>query len=272
MKISESRRLDLRQMIAVTWPDFPLHQETLVPFQPQGWDYDSVSIGPWVLRAGRSQASRRHLQYEMAKLDTLNLPIPTPRYQWRSNWGGIYQRLPGAPASSHELQRPDRKFALSEFVSALQRPEHLPRRFNPVRCHRHWRLRYQQLWNEINEWIVPLLSMKQHRYIAGRVREFLGAEEHFRWNPVLLHGDLTPGHILLTPEGIGGIIDFGDMMTGDPALDWAGWAAGEMPPEFEGRAEFYRWIAPAYDVLRSLAHGSVEQAETALGRWITLWR
>lgn len=76
MKISESRRLDLRQMIAVTWPDFPLHQETLVPLQPQGWDYDSVSIGPWVLRAGRSQATRRHLQYEMAKLDTLNLPIP----------------------------------------------------------------------------------------------------------------------------------------------------------------------------------------------------
>lgn len=141
-----------------------------------------------------------------------------------------------------------------------------------MRCQRHWRLRYQQLWHEINEWIVPLLSMKQHWYIAGRVREFIGAEEHFRWNPVLLHGDLTPGHILLTPEEIGGIIDFGDMMIGDPALDWAGWAAGEMPPEFEGRAEFYRWIAPAYDVLRSLVHGSVEQAETALGRWITLWR
>lgn len=54
------------------------------------------------------------------------------------------------------------------------------------------------------------------------------------WNtaPVWLHGDLHPANVTVADETIAGVVDFGDMFAGDPALDlaaaWlllpAGWA------------------------------------------------
>ncbi|WP_459319021.1 aminoglycoside phosphotransferase family protein [Arthrobacter sp. RHLT1-20] len=43
--------------------------------------------------------------------------------------------------------------------------------------------------------------------------------------PMMLHGDLHPGNVLLTDDGsLAGVIDFGDVGAGDPAVDLAvGW-------------------------------------------------
>lgn len=50
------------------------------------------------------------------------------------------------------------------------------------------------------------------------------AQDARAWDgpPTWLHGDLHPANVLTTPEGeIGGVIDFGDLCAGDPALDLA---------------------------------------------------
>lgn len=40
--------------------------------------------------------------------------------------------------------------------------------------------------------------------------------------PTWLHGDLHPANVLTTPDGtLGGVVDFGDLCAGDPALDLA---------------------------------------------------
>ncbi|MCI0157332.1 aminoglycoside phosphotransferase family protein [Leifsonia shinshuensis] len=52
-------------------------------------------------------------------------------------------------------------------------------------------------------------------------REALAAPE---WDgpPLLLHGDLHPGNLLLTPaSGLAAVLDFGDVTSGDPATDLA---------------------------------------------------
>ena len=42
--------------------------------------------------------------------------------------------------------------------------------------------------------------------------------------PVLCHGDIAPEHILVDEAGgrVLGLIDFGDLLVGDPAIDLAG--------------------------------------------------
>lgn len=50
------------------------------------------------------------------------------------------------------------------------------------------------------------------------------SDDLFAFTPVLLHADLSPDHILVDPStgALTGVIDWGDMATGDPALDFAG--------------------------------------------------
>lgn len=72
-------------------------------------------------------------------------------------------------------------------------------------------------------------------------REALAAPE---WSgpPLLLHGDLHPGNLLLTPDGgLAAVLDFGDVTSGDPATDLAtAWLT------FDGEArERFRAALPA---------------------------
>lgn len=47
----------------------------------------------------------------------------------------------------------------------------------------------------------------------------------------LVHGDIGPEHVLGADGVLTGVIDFGDLQLGDPALDLA-WALHSTPPEF----------------------------------------
>ena len=61
---------------------------------------------------------------------------------------------------------------------------------------------------------------------------FLDNDDNFRFAPVVVHHDLSgDDHILCEPERakITGIIDWGDVAIGDPAIDFTGlyWDCGE---------------------------------------------
>jgi aminoglycoside phosphotransferase (APT) family kinase protein len=88
------------------------------------------------------------------------------------------------------------------------------------------------------------------RSLSGRM-EVAGLEQAWRealaapeWSgpPLLLHGDLHPGNLLLTTEGgLAAVLDFGDVTSGDPATDLAtAWLT------FDGEArERFRAALPA---------------------------
>ena len=82
---------------------------------------------------------------------------------------------------------------------------------------------------------VPLASRREAvstrlRSLSGRM-EVAALEQAWRealaapaWDgpPLLLHGDLHPGNLLLTPRGdLAAVLDFGDVTSGDPATDLA---------------------------------------------------
>ncbi|TAJ16903.1 MAG: aminoglycoside phosphotransferase family protein, partial [Dehalococcoidia bacterium] len=81
----------------------------------------------------------------------------------------------------------------------------------------------------------------------------------------LIHADISGAHLLLDDERrLSGVIDFGDMLIADPALDFAGilnhltwrdlervWAHYEAPldADVERRVRYYIEVAPVFQVV-----------------------
>jgi aminoglycoside phosphotransferase (APT) family kinase protein len=95
---------------------------------------------------------------------------------------------------------------------------------------------------------------------------YLDNPAHLRFTPVLLHQDLASDHVLLDREtgDLSGVIDWGDVTTGDPAQDFCGFPAtwlpallanygGAVDTTFIERVAFYRALGP-YHTLRFGLH------------------
>jgi aminoglycoside phosphotransferase (APT) family kinase protein len=75
-------------------------------------------------------------------------------------------------------------------------------------------------------------------------------------HPVVVHGDLHARHLLVRDDVLAGVIDWGDVCVGDPAIDLAlCWYA--LPPD--GRAEFFA------------AYGRVSEAQLMRARVLALF-
>jgi len=91
--------------------------------------------------------------------------------------------------------------------------------------------------------------------LPWRFERFLAEEGHLAFEPVLVHADLWQDHILLSmPEQqVSGIIDFGDVGIGDPAMDvWPSllpYYGGQVDETFQTRHAFYRQLFPPLNAL-----------------------
>lgn len=220
---------------------------------------------------GRTRAANTRLQYEMRKLDTLSVALPIPHYVERSPWGGLYRKILGDPVTTTELKQPALQAALRNFVTSLHDPKNLPARYRTDHAEARWRRRYQILEGQIQESVLALLTTKQQRRAKDHFRDFFNQLNMGSWEPALLHGDLSCDHILVDAGKISGIIDFGDLMVGDPAFDWSGWESGSAPDVYRDRIRFYRWVAPTYQIRSLLEHGTVEEVERLVEQWTAGW-
>lgn len=118
------------------------------------------------------------------------------------------------------------------------------------------------------DWMAELetLQRKISPYCTNYVKEYLRQivqpaidnEEFFEFKPVLIHGDLSPNHILFdeTARNISSVIGFGNAGFGDPAYDFGMLMdhLGEnfvmrvhkfypISPEYLDRARFYAYIS-----------------------------
>jgi len=83
-----------------------------------------------------------------------------------------------------------------------------------------WETGLRGFTDRIMQDVVPLLSESVGKAITEFIEAFVGHPGHFQFQPVLLHGDLVPEHILFNADTAEiSIIDFGDCGIGDPAYD-----------------------------------------------------
>lgn len=205
---------------------FPDLSSQPVSWLAEGWDNVLFALGDdLVVRLPRRAMASRHALHEHRFLPSLAarlpLAIPAPLrlgrpgrgYPW--HWT-VVPRLTGAPlcATGGQLTSVDDAERLGAFLAVLHVPAPADAPENP------WRgVPLASRDASITERIAALPAD-----LAGRAAtawgEALLAPVHE--GPALwLHGDLHAGNVLVESGHLSGILDFGDLTSGDPATDLA---------------------------------------------------
>lgn len=230
----------------------------------------------WVVRAPTNAAAGAALEAEVVLLDALAtqvdagaLPFDVPRPAGFAHLpeGGratVHQLVPGRPLRLETLTPgPGLSASLGRALGALHQ---LPTSVvedagRPVYDATAYRQRRQA---EVDE------AAKTGRVPAGLLRRWEARLEDvrlWRFQPTVVHGDLTASHVLVHDGDVSGILDWGDAMVADPADDLA-WLLVAAPPDA------VESILEAYLLRRTeltdpfLTERALLAGELALARWL----
>jgi aminoglycoside phosphotransferase (APT) family kinase protein len=233
----------VRRLLAAQQPDLAA---LAIELMANGWDNVTYRVGDeLVARLPRRAVAARLVANEQRWLPVLQpqLPLPVPApvrvgqpglgYPW--SWS-ILPFLPGqAAARTPPADLKDAAVSLGGFLAALHTPAAPEAPANPVRgvplADRHPAFTKN----------LGLLGGLVDRQAVLRVWAAALAAPAWAASPVWLHGDLHPANILVHRGRISGVIDFGDITSGDPATDLS--AAWMLLP-----AEHYGAFRAAYHV------------------------
>ncbi|MSQ41506.1 MAG: aminoglycoside phosphotransferase family protein [Dehalococcoidia bacterium] len=244
----------------------------------EGWGAQAFRVpdpaggDDWVLRVPRPQAhwAAADLEREVRLLPALEgWGLPTPRGAFAvldaaGRFAGTLHRV----VEGRPLRRSDARGARGERLAAqlaafLSRLHAFPRERAlalGVRDLDLWRDRYAGLVESCR----PLLGPRSRAWLDATVERF-HAEGGMAGAPrVLVHGDLAPQHLLVDDGGAPAVvIDLGDAMLADPALDFAALLShlqrgfcelmvaryeGAVDRQLRRRARFYLDMEPLYSV------------------------
>lgn len=215
----------VRRLLASQHPDLA---SLPVEFLANGWDNALFRLGTELaVRMPRRQLGATIIEHEQRWLPSLApllpLPISYPERTGHSALGYPYSwsvvpYIPGTPAADAEPEDLDSgavAVALGGFLGTLHAPAPPDAPANPFRGV-PLVVRAQNFATNLE-----LLDGVVDRDLVLRLWESALATPGYDGPPRWLHGDLHPLNILVTGGRISGVIDFGDITSGDPATDLA---------------------------------------------------
>jgi aminoglycoside phosphotransferase (APT) family kinase protein len=226
----------VRRLLADQHPDLA---RLTVEFLANGWDNELYRVGAGLV----ARLPRRALGAEIIKNEQrwlpglaprLPLPIPYPErigvpacgypYSW-----SVVPYLPGVPAARASSFDPAAAAAaVGGFLGALHVPAPADAPANPVRgvplAERagNFAANLALLTGQAGRDCVDQDCVDRDyvdRDAVLRVWDAALAAPGYDGPPVWLHGDLHPLNILVNDGQVSGVIDFGDITSGDPASD-----------------------------------------------------
>lgn len=227
-----------------------------VAFSGEGWDNFTFRLGDdLAIRLPRRQASVELLVNEQRWLaiaaEAVALPVPTPvaigvagaDYPWP--WS-IVPWIAGEPVDQAPLDA-DQGSALATFLKELHRPAPAAAPSNPVRgvLLESRRERFSQCLDRLRDscdLITPAIDRAWRDALAAPFTE----------TRLWLHGDLHAQNVLSRDGRLVGVIDWGDMCGGDPAVDLG--SVWGLLPHASARAAALASYAPD-DALLARARG-----------------
>jgi aminoglycoside phosphotransferase (APT) family kinase protein len=199
-----------------------------------GWDYTVFLVdGRWVFRFPRRRVAVELLEREMEVLPRLgpNLPLPVPAPHWRGAaadgypwpWFGA-ALLPGRELATVDLpdeRRTELAAAVGRFLAALHAPR-LRSRIGPtlpVDPNRRADMPFRVAATRGRLEELAEAGLWQTTSEVDALLDDAAALPPSPWIAVL-HGDLHARHLLVDDAGrAAGVIDWGDVCVGDPAID-----------------------------------------------------
>jgi aminoglycoside phosphotransferase (APT) family kinase protein len=231
---------DRRELIAEALGRAPV---TIVEVD-DGYDFHVAIVDDeWVFRFPRRGGVEEALELEIAVLPTLAqwLPVDVPSFEYveRTPLFVGYRLIRGQPLVDEDAE------GVRAFLEALHAsdPSGLP-------IERHdWVEAYREQCAEFERLVFPVVDSDRR---VETQRLFDEVETLVGFTPSLIHADLGPEHLLVRDGRLTGVIDWGDMRVGDPALDYAWLLAGpfadwDVEPDLRRRAHFYHRLAPWYE-------------------------
>ncbi len=291
----------VRVALAAAFPALPVGS---CRFVGEGWDSSVWGVdGALLFRFPKRPEVARALAREIALLPLLapRLPLPIPRFSHLAPAGAPtdpalpfvgYPPLPGVPLDAAPgWPDPPASLlaALGRFLRALH--DFPVARAVAAGVPLNDRAAWRAAWADRMARILARPASFADAAARGRFTElraaFLAELDREGCPFVLTHHDFAPEHVLATPDGtrLAGIIDWGDVSIGDPALDFAGLARDERDPRlltmldaygaadpgFARRAAWYARLAPCHTFLFGLDTGDaakVREGATALAALI----
>jgi aminoglycoside phosphotransferase (APT) family kinase protein len=209
-----------------------------------GWDNHLWRLGQdLAVRLPRTERAPILLHAEQAWLPMLadHLPLPTPvpvrigkpSPLFEHTWT-ITKWVEGEPADRAPITHPDAAKTLAEFLRALHHRAPADAPANPPRGMPLATLPPLENWFE-------LIADYAHADAARELFEKAAAAPAWHGAPLWLHADLHPANAIVREGALAGVIDFGDMCSGDPATDlsaaWILLPAGAAQPFFDAYAQ-----------------------------------
>ena len=220
------------------------HRPTTILEIDDGYDFEvAIADDDWVFRFPRRPAVEEALEVEIVLLPALApaLPVAVPSFEHisRDPFFVVYRLIRGSPLVDEDAA------GIRAFLDALHAfdPSGLPvERPEWVEAYREQCAKFEGL-------VLPLFDKDRH---PEAKRLFAETETLVGFEPVLLHADLGPEHLLVRDGRLVGVIDWGDTRVGDPALDYAWLLNGpfadwEVDRDLRRRARFYHRLAPWYE-------------------------
>jgi len=225
---------DCRSVVRAVFPELRVER---VRFLAEGWDSCVFEIEDGVVfRFPKRKAVDQTLQTEIRLLPELAplLPIPIPKFMYVSGpvgnhpWHAVgYQKLIGEPL--HDIPLTPEIVAeiapqLAAFLKALHEfPVGRAQALDvPMFSPEQWLDRHKQLVTSAHGIIRDQVDARTAGHFEAFWEKVFADPSSTRYTPTLIHGDLSAEHVLIADRQVTGVIDFGDAMVADLALDFAG--------------------------------------------------
>lgn len=220
-------KIDVIQTILAAYPEFPITQVELFS---EGQNLEIFRINEeWIFRFPKYERGIDELKREVEFLkdvrNKLSVSVPDPIYtSLKTNAFVGYRMLKGKPLKKEVFDSIENKNDLVKELAIFMRSLHGVDKLDSMlgSAENEYEI-WHNLFLRMKEKVFVHMSEKARQSVSANFASFLHEIRNSEFKRTVIHGDFGPTNLLYDAinQSLSGVIDFGSVTIGDPALDLA---------------------------------------------------